>query len=83
MALKQARTAEELANIICAKINLDGVKVTVRSSCALGWVALVMVVPARVDRFVMQVRVDHEADALRNLYDLRPTPRQGPLQLVS
>jgi hypothetical protein len=66
---KEKKTAQELADMIAARINVGGVFVKVHADPAYGWHPTVVTAPEQVVTF--QQRAEEIAKELRALYDLK------------
>jgi hypothetical protein len=66
---KQRVGADQLADMICSKINVEGLKVAVRRDHAFGWIPTVLAAPA--DPIGFQRRAEEIARHLQVQFDLR------------
>jgi hypothetical protein len=66
---KEEKTAQELADMIAARINIVGLFIKVHADPASGWRATVVTAPGRM--FTFQRRVEDIANELRARYDLK------------
>jgi len=66
---KQKKTAQELADMIAARINVGGIFVKVHKDPALGWHPTVVTVPAAA--LNCQMLAEKIAQELRAEYDLK------------
>jgi hypothetical protein len=67
--VKEKKTAQELADIIAARINVGGVFIKVHADPAYGWHPTVFTAPGQAMTF--QQRAEEIAKELRALYDLK------------
>jgi hypothetical protein len=67
---KEKKTAQELADMIAARIGVGGIQIAVHKSPIYGWDANIVTVPSQAvaaNQMVQQI-----AEELRALYDLKP-----------